>query len=205
MLHFSQKGIAALRCRLNVKQFTPNNQWITYYQQWISYTALPCNEWVTLHASGRPNLIGPWGGGGVQTFTPETVNPKRTHCTNGNFHAEKRSGGFGWVIAAVLSTAKHRVIVLPQRLQVCNKILTQTLYKQLGRTKANCKWRLRKGTGPDSTVLKPLAVYFLQDNGCWKPFVTVAHKPVRSFPVSLIIWCSKVSMPAGWRQGQISE
>jgi len=46
MLNFSQKGIAALRCQFNVKQFTPNNQWTTYYQQWIFYTELPCNEWV---------------------------------------------------------------------------------------------------------------------------------------------------------------
>lgn len=100
------------------------------------------------------------------------------------------------MIGAVLSTEKRSVIASTFT-RVCNKILKQSLYNQLGRTKVNCKWRLCKGTGPDSTVQEPPAIYFLQDNGCWKPFVTVAHKPVRSFPVSLIIWCSKVSMPAG--------
>lgn len=200
MLTFSHKGIAALRCQLNVKQFTPSNQWTTYYQQWIFHTVLPWNEGVNLNVSGRPNLMG----GSFRHLSPRPWTQIGLIALHRNCHSEKkRSGGFGWVIGALLSTAKRRVIA-PTFTQVCNKILKQSLYNQLARTKANCKWRLRKGNGPDSTVEEPLAVYFLQDNGCWKPFVTAAQKPVRSFPVSLIIWCSKVSMPAGWRQGKIS-
>ena len=157
------------------------------------------NEWIGMLRVGLP-----WWGGSFRLLRLRPWTQNGLIALHGNCHAEKkRSGGFGWVIGAPLSTAKRRVIASTFT-QVCNKILKQSLYNQFGRTKANCKWRLRKGTGPDSTVQEPLAVYFLQDNDCWKLFVIVAHNPVRSFPVSLIIWCSKVSMPAGWRQGQIS-